>query len=77
MLQSVAQCPGGDQCQVVILSDLYSDQYYLASLLVTWRMGLSALSASLWKTPSCMVWSTAGGKGYHTERPGPAQEVDL
>lgn len=63
MLQSAAQCPGGDQCQVLILSDLYTDQYYLAPLLVTWRMGLSALSASLWKTPSCVVWSTCWREG--------------
>ena len=54
-LQSMAQCPNGDQWRVVFLSGQYWDQCSLMSL--TWTVGLSAPSASLPMTPSCVVQS--------------------
>ncbi|PKU41701.1 rna-directed dna polymerase from mobile element jockey- hypothetical protein [Limosa lapponica baueri] len=38
----------------------------LTSLLVTWMLGLSAPSASLPMTPSCVVWSTCWREGVPT-----------
>ena len=55
-LQSMARCPGGDQWWVVCLRCRYWDQCCAISLSATWTVGLSAPSASLPMTPSCVVW---------------------
>ena len=78
-LWSRVQCPSGDQWWVAFLRGRYWDRCCLISLFVTWMVGLSALSADLPTTPSCVMWLTCcrGGMpsiGTWTGlRGGPAQ----
>ena len=62
-LLSTAQCRSGDQWRIAFLRGQYRDQCCLTSLSATWTVGLSAPSASLPKTPSCVLWLTRWGEG--------------
>ena len=62
-LRSTARCPSGDQWWVVSLKGRYWDRCCLTSLLATWAVELSAYSASLPTTPSCVLRLTHWREG--------------
>ena len=64
----------GDQWWVAFLRGRYGDQRCLTPLSATCTVGLSAPSASLPMTPSCVMQLT-GGKGCHPQ--GPWQTGDV
>ena len=70
-LQSTTWCLSGDQWWVAFLRGQFWDRRCLTSLSVAWTVGLSAPSASLPMTPSCMVRLTCWKAGM------PSRGIDL
>lgn len=69
VLKSPAWIPGGNQWWLVFLSDQYWNQSCLTSLLALWTVGWSVTLASLWTTPSWVLWLIWRREGMPEESP--------